>query len=69
MVLVHPKVVAATGLGGWAKGRPIARGKGINPNALLRQDQTRFDPLSGASEPTVRVKAYKQENTNEVKHS
>lgn len=59
--LVHPQVVAAVGLGGWAKGRPIARGKGINPNALLRQDQTRFDPLSGASEPTVRVKAYKEE--------
>jgi anaerobic selenocysteine-containing dehydrogenase len=61
--LIHPQVVAATGLGGWAKGMPVAQGKGINPNALLRQDQTRFDPLSGASEPTVRVKAYKKKNT------
>ncbi|MCK9362376.1 MAG: molybdopterin-dependent oxidoreductase [Syntrophales bacterium] len=59
--LVHPQVLAAVGLGGWAKGRPIAMGKGINPNALLRQDQKRFDPLSGASEPAVRVKVYKEE--------
>jgi len=59
--LVHPKVVAAVGLGSWARGEPIARGKGINPNALLRQDQHRFCPISGASEPTVRVKAYKTE--------
>ena len=56
--LVHPKVVAAVGLGSWAKGMPIARGKGINPNALLRQDQHRFCPLSGSAEPTARVKAY-----------
>lgn len=57
--LIHPKVVAAVGLGSWARGEPISRGKGINPNALLRQDQHRFCPISGASEPTVRVKAYK----------
>jgi anaerobic selenocysteine-containing dehydrogenase len=57
--LVHPNVVAAVGLGSWAKGRPISRGKGINPNALLRQDQHRFCSLSGSAEPTVRVKAYK----------
>jgi molybdopterin-containing oxidoreductase family molybdopterin binding subunit len=57
--LVHPRVVAAVGLGSWAKGRPIAKGKGINPNALLRQDQYHFCPISGSAEPTVRVKAYK----------
>ena len=57
--LVHPKVVAAVGLGSWARGEPLSRGKGINPNALLRQDQHRFCPISGASEPTVRLKAYK----------
>jgi len=56
--LVHPKIVAAVGLGSWAKGMPIARGKGINPNALLRQDQHRFCPLSGSAEPTARVKVY-----------
>ena len=51
--LIHPKVVAAVGLGSWARGKPIAKGKGINPNALLRQDQHRFCPISGSAEPTV----------------
>ncbi|MBP1732587.1 MAG: padB2 [Deltaproteobacteria bacterium] len=59
--LIHPQVVAAVGLGSWARGMPIARGKGINPNALLRHDQHRFCPISGAAEPTARVKAYKSE--------
>ncbi|MFC1902090.1 molybdopterin-dependent oxidoreductase [Chloroflexota bacterium] len=57
--LIHPKVVAAVGLGSWAKGKPIAQGKGVNPNALLRLDQKRFCPISGSAEPTARVKAYK----------
>ncbi|MFC2070336.1 molybdopterin-dependent oxidoreductase [Chloroflexota bacterium] len=57
--LIHPKVVAAVGLGSWAKGTPISRGKGINPNALLRQDQHHFCPISGSAEPTARVKVYK----------
>jgi anaerobic selenocysteine-containing dehydrogenase len=64
--LVHPQVVAAVGLGSWAKGRPIAKGKGINPNAFLKQDQHHFCPLSGAAEPAARVKAYK---TNTVRSS
>ena len=58
--LAHPKVLAIVGLGGWAKGRPIARGKGVNPNALLRQDQHHMCPITGSAEPTVRVKAYKK---------
>jgi anaerobic selenocysteine-containing dehydrogenase len=57
--LVHPGVVAAVGLGSWAKGKPIAQGKGINPNALLRHDQHRFCFVSGSAEPTARVKAYR----------
>jgi len=64
--LVHPGVVAAVGLGSWAKGMPIAQGKGINPNALLRQDQHRFCPLSGSAEPTARVKAYKKQDARSV---
>ena len=47
--LIHPKVVAAVGLGGWAKGKPIAKGKGINPNALLREDQHHICLISGGS--------------------
>ena len=58
----HPKVVAAVGLGSWAKGNPISRGKGVNPNALIRGDQHHFCPISGSAEPSVRVKAYKHKN-------
>ena len=66
--LIHPKVVAAVGLGSWAKGNPISRGKGVNPNALLRQDQYHFCPISGSAEPAARVKAYKN-LPSEVKRS
>ena len=58
--LIHPGVLAAVGLGSWARGEPIAKGKGINPNALLRQDQHHCCWLSGSAEPTARVKAYKK---------
>ena len=58
----HPKVVAAVGLGSWARGNPISRGKGVNPNALIRGDQHHFCPISGSAEPSVRVKAYKHKN-------
>jgi len=61
--LVHPKVVAICGLGSWAKGAPISRGKGVNPNALIRQDQHHFCIISSSVEPTVRVKAYKKKET------
>lgn len=58
--LIHPGVLAAVGLGSWARGEPIAKGKGINPNAFLKQDQHRFCPLTGAAEPTARLKVYKK---------
>jgi molybdopterin-containing oxidoreductase family molybdopterin binding subunit len=58
--LIHPKVVAAVGLGSWARATPIAQGKGINPNALHREDQAHMDPVSGVCETTVRVNAYKK---------
>ncbi len=57
--LIHPGVLAAVGLGSWGRQMAISRGKGINPNALLRHDQHHFCPVSGASEPTARVKIYK----------
>ncbi len=56
--LIHPKVVAAVGLGSWAKGRPVSRGKGVNPNALIKADQYHTCPITGSVEPTVRVRAY-----------
>jgi molybdopterin-containing oxidoreductase family molybdopterin binding subunit len=57
--LIHPRVVAMTGLGSWAKGRPLARGKGVNPNVLLRIDQDHTCPVTGTLEITAMVKAYK----------
>jgi molybdopterin-containing oxidoreductase family molybdopterin binding subunit len=56
--LIHPKVVAAVGLGSFARGMPISRGKGVNPNALIKGDQDHMCPITGSAEPTVRVKAY-----------
>jgi anaerobic selenocysteine-containing dehydrogenase len=57
--LVHRQAVAVIGLGGWAKGRPIARGKGVNFNELLPADYKHIDPICGAFEICVKVKAYK----------
>ena len=57
--LIHPRVVSAVGLGSWARGKPIAQGKGVNPNALIRGDQHHWCPVSGSAEATVRVRSYK----------
>ena len=58
---VHRQAVSMVGLGGWAKGRPIAKGKGVNFNALLPADQKHIDPICGAFEINVMVKASKVE--------
>ena len=50
------------GLGGWAQGRPVARDKGTNFNVLLPADQKHVDPLCGAFEICVKLKAYKVES-------
>jgi molybdopterin-containing oxidoreductase family molybdopterin binding subunit len=60
--LIHRRAVAMVGLGGWAKGRPIAKGKGINFNELLPADHKHIDPICGAFEINVMVKAYKPED-------
>jgi len=60
-LLIHPKVVAATGLGSWARGKPLARFKGVNPNKLLRINQDYMCPITGTLEITARVKAYKKQ--------
>lgn len=57
--MIHRQAVAMVGLGGWAKGRPIAKGKGVNFNELLPADQKHIDPVCGAFEINVMVKAYK----------
>jgi anaerobic selenocysteine-containing dehydrogenase len=57
-LLIHPNVLGVVGLGGWAKGRPIAKGKGVNFNALLRSDYKHMCPVVGSLEIVSRVKAY-----------
>ena len=52
----HPQTmgIAATA-GHWAKGQPIARGKGTNFDNLLPMDWEHMDPVCGTIETSVRV--------------
>ncbi|MFC1955146.1 molybdopterin-dependent oxidoreductase [Chloroflexota bacterium] len=59
--LIHPNVVGALGLGCWAKGKPIAQGKGVNFNVLLRSDHKRICPITSSFETGARVKACRVE--------
>ena len=53
----HPEAVAVAGtFGSWAKGKPIARGKGIPFTFLLEQRFEKCDPLTLNIETCVRVK-------------
>jgi len=60
MIGIHPQAVAAiTGGGGWAKGRPIAKGKGVFFNNLLPNDMEHKCPVTMSLETAARVKVYK----------
>ena len=53
----HPQTVGiAATAGHWAKGRPIAKGKGTNFDKLLPFDFEHVDPVCGNIETSVRVK-------------
>jgi len=53
---IHPKVVAIAGIAGhWAKGLPIARGRGIHFNTLVPLDLDNVDKLSSAFDSKVKV--------------
>jgi anaerobic selenocysteine-containing dehydrogenase len=57
----HPKTVGIAGQGGlWAKGRPIARGKGSNFCKLLPSYLRHYDPVTGNIETSVAVKVSKR---------
>ncbi|MFH1125351.1 MAG: molybdopterin-dependent oxidoreductase [Pseudomonadota bacterium] len=57
---IHPKVIGSVGGGGgWAKARPIAKGKGVMFNNLLILDQKHLCPITASIETAVRVKIYK----------
>jgi anaerobic selenocysteine-containing dehydrogenase len=59
--LVHPQVVGMFGIGGhWAKGEPIAKGKGMNINTLIPFDFNNMETLSGQMDTCARVKIYKE---------
>ncbi|MBW1650603.1 MAG: molybdopterin-dependent oxidoreductase [Deltaproteobacteria bacterium] len=56
----HPQVVGIAGQGGlWAKGRPIAMGKGSNFCKLMPTYLRHYDPITGNIETSVAVKVYK----------
>ena len=56
----HPKTVAISACsGGWAKGAPIAYGKGTNFNILLESDFKHACPVSWSQETASTVKVYK----------
>ena len=58
---VHPEVIGIGGVfGHWAKGMPVAKGKGTHFNALLPVDMTRIDPVSTALDACVRVEVFKE---------
>jgi len=58
----QPLVIGIAGQGGlWAKGRPIAKGKGSNFVKLIPSDLKHYDPVTGNVETSVAVKIYKAE--------
>ena len=59
----HPQTVGiAATAGHWAKGQPIAKGKGVNFDNLLPLDLEHTDPICGNIETAVRVKITKIKN-------
>ncbi|MBI2985962.1 MAG: molybdopterin-dependent oxidoreductase [Deltaproteobacteria bacterium] len=54
---IHPEVVGVPGVfGQWAKGRPLALGKGVQSSSLLRRGLDTIDFLSGALDHCVKVR-------------
>ena len=57
---IHQQTVGCCGhLGSWAKGKPVARGKGVNMNTLMRLTHKHLCPITLAPETSWRVKIYK----------
>jgi molybdopterin-containing oxidoreductase family molybdopterin binding subunit len=54
---IHPEVLGIAGVfGSWAKGKPVARGKGVHFNSLLPISLERIDPVSSGVDSCIRVK-------------
>lgn len=59
--LIHPEVIGIAGtFGSWAKGKPIARSKGVHFNSLPPMEAERLDVISGAEDECPEVKIYKE---------
>lgn len=57
---IHQQTIGCCGhLGSWAKGKPLARGKGVNMNTLMRLTHKHLCPITLAPETCWRVKIYK----------
>ncbi len=53
----HPRVVGIAACSGhWAKGQPVAKGKGTNFDILLELDQEHLDPICTTIETCARIK-------------
>lgn len=68
---IHPECIAIAGtFGRWAKGEPIARGKGVCFDTLLEIDFDHMDPVSLSQDTCVKVKVHKvgEERKNEMGH-
>ena len=56
----HPQVLGiAANAGHWAKGQPIAKGKGTNFDTLLELDQEHLDPISTTIETSAKTRVRK----------
>ncbi len=56
----HPDVLGIAACSGhWAKGQPIARGKGTNFDVLLELDQDHLDPICTTIETSAKTRIRK----------
>jgi molybdopterin-containing oxidoreductase family molybdopterin binding subunit len=56
----HPQVLGIAACSGhWAKGQPVAHGKGTNFDVLLELDQKHLDPICTTIETCARTKVRK----------
>jgi len=57
---IHPECIGIMGVSGhWAKGMPIAKGKGTNFNSLIHFDIKTMDPLTATVDVCVACKLKK----------
>lgn len=59
---IHPEAIVSTGVGGfWAKGTPVAQGKGFDFNKFLFVTPDKIDFGNGAFDSCIKVKVWRAE--------